>query len=384
MADILLLNFREREKKVLVEKNGSQVALLIKRLHIHISCACACPQEQIIRCRGSACAVFYIMGSKCKTQLTAWRDDDRRLTSAVQTTHVLIPCAPRHSSYVCVCVCARACVCGCVCVFRAWTFLWSFRDTIPDAVPLPQHFRRQGWHTVSVGKLYHGRNCVRGVPGCCAANASFSSCIQLPADGDWAGGNGSWDEPPVDFAKVGCEHGANWCARSGVNESEWCDYKIAQASVARVRAHAAQSRLGEPTQPLFLGVGFRDPHLPWASPPRWHDLFDPNKVNATSRGATPRFVSSSNTAESGGVPKVAWQWPAWVGPSTRGGINISDTEWLSPPALSEALGSYMASIAFTDAQLGKIFGALDDVNSHRARSSCSRETMARTWGSECS
>ena len=29
---------------------------------------------------------------------------------------------------------------------KAWNFLVSFRDALPHAVSLPEHFRRAGWH----------------------------------------------------------------------------------------------------------------------------------------------------------------------------------------------------------------------------------------------
>lgn len=139
---------------------------------------------------------------------------------------------------------------------RAWTFTTSFRDSMPDAISLPQHFRRQGWWAASVGKLYHGRNCVRGDPGCCPANSTFAECIQQPQDADWAGG--SWDEHPVDFGRVGC-HGPNqtfeshqWCENSAP-ESDYCDYKVAAGAIARLRAHAAR----DTDKPLFLGVSSR-------------------------------------------------------------------------------------------------------------------------------
>lgn len=73
---------------------------------------------------------------------------------------------------------------------KAWTFTTSFRDALPNATSLPQHFRQQGWYALSVGKIYHGLNCVRGDPGCCPANSTLLECVQQPTDADWAGG--SW------------------------------------------------------------------------------------------------------------------------------------------------------------------------------------------------
>lgn len=95
-------------------------------------------------------------------------------------------------------------------------------------------------------------------------------------------------------------------------------------------------------------VGFRDNHLPWASPPSWRSLYNPAKVNATVHGAPPDFTTT---------PTQAWQFPAWVGPE----YNLSETKWLQPPVLQEALRSYMSNIAFTDHQLGRVFAALDSV-----------------------
>lgn len=270
---------------------------------------------------------------------------------------------------------------------QAWTFTTSFRDALPNAISLPEHFRRQGWYAVSVGKLFHGRNCVRGDPGCCPAagnrpgapgspasgGANSSRCsrgnvwLANPPDGDWRGGNGSWSEHPVDYARVYC-HGlqdglhppvdrssaVEWCGvnASFANESDWADYKVAQTAIVRLRAHAAD----RPQTPLFLGVGFRDDHLPWASPANWHSRVDPATVRATAHGQTPNFTTT---------PMMAWQYPAngvsiCAGAEAHGS-RCSTTRWLPPSVLQEALASYMAAIAFTDEQLGKVLAAFDEV-----------------------
>lgn len=135
--------------------------------------------------------------------------------------------------------------------------------------------------------------------------------------------------------------GQEWCGVD-VNESKMCDFNVAATAIDRLQAHLARNA----SQPLFLGVGFRDNHLPWASPSAWHGMFDPATVKATAHGQTPSF----NSVASGGVPKQAWQFPAWVGPE----YHLNNTAWLETPELQVALASYMANIAFTDAQLGKV------------------------------
>jgi iduronate 2-sulfatase len=177
--------------------------------------------------------------------------------------------------------------------------------------------------------------------------------VQQPTDADWAGG--SWDEHPVDFGRVGCgrpsaNQSSQWCVRPGIPESQWCDWRVANTSITRIDEHIARSKDTD-RKPLFLAVGFRDNHLPWASPPEWYAKFDPSKVNATNHGASPPFTGPR------AVPKMAWQYPAWVGPE----YNLSDSKHLDRPVVQEALRSYMANIAFTDAQFGKIMAKIEDV-----------------------
>ena len=38
---------------------------------------------------------------------------------------------------------------------KVWDLVTRFRDTIPDAVTLPQHFMMHGYHAVSYGKIFH-------------------------------------------------------------------------------------------------------------------------------------------------------------------------------------------------------------------------------------
>ena len=39
---------------------------------------------------------------------------------------------------------------------RVWDLKTHFRRAVPDAVTLPQHFKQNGYHTLSLGKVFHG------------------------------------------------------------------------------------------------------------------------------------------------------------------------------------------------------------------------------------
>src|SRR4029079_10076742 len=39
---------------------------------------------------------------------------------------------------------------------RVYDLVTHFREELPDVVTLPQHFKRNGYHTQGVGKIYHG------------------------------------------------------------------------------------------------------------------------------------------------------------------------------------------------------------------------------------
>ena len=47
---------------------------------------------------------------------------------------------------------------------RVWDLATQFRDTTPDAVTLPQHFKGHGYHTEAVGKIYHDPPKFRDAP----------------------------------------------------------------------------------------------------------------------------------------------------------------------------------------------------------------------------
>ena len=211
-----------------------------------------------------------------------------------------------------------------------------------------------------MGKVFHALNCA----GALQCNATDTLCQGAPHGGQCLSAQGytqpanadypkSWTEPPVDYNRVRCPAGtpsggspqSSWWCESPAPEEDYADYNIASASIARLRAHVAAGG----GSPLFLAVGFRDDHIPWASPKRFRDLYDLDSVPITKHPQSPDFDS---------VPRQAWQWPVYIGGL---GFNITDKRWLPDADLRDAMLSYLANIAFTDAQLGRVLSAFDEV-----------------------
>ncbi|MHC4744923.1 MAG: sulfatase-like hydrolase/transferase, partial [Planctomycetota bacterium] len=129
----------------------------------------------------------------------------------------------------------------------------NWRQFLPDAVTLPQHFMANGYKAIGRGKIYHGQ---------------------------WPDTNpGAWDEyiskgsdpPPLktDPRYMNPTGNIEWGPVDGVEE-EMDDYKVAM--------WGAEQLGKEHDKPFFLACGFFKPHLKWCAPAEYFDMFPADKV----------------------------------------------------------------------------------------------------------
>ena len=121
---------------------------------------------------------------------------------------------------------------------------------LKDAVTIPQYFRKQGYHTMGTGKIYH-----RG-----------------EGDAD------AWDE-------WGIRHGWGWMGKlvgpegvSGLPEPSIFDFgpipvEDEDMNDGRVTTWAGEKLQNEYDKPFFLAVGLITPHLPLFTPAENYELF---------------------------------------------------------------------------------------------------------------
>lgn len=199
-----------------------------------------------------------------------------------------------------------------------------FRDELPDVVTLPQLFRNQGWFTARVGKLYH-----YDVPAGIGTNGlddppSWDTVVN-PKGRDVA------DEPLIFNAEPHRKISAalSWLAADGA-DTEQTDGMVASEAIRLMAEHRHH--------PFFLGVGFFRPHTPYVAP---RPYFDNQPLESITIPPAP--VDDRND-----IPVAAF---AHNNPVPHYGLPIA--------TCLQAKRAYYASVAFIDAQVGRLLRALD-------------------------
>ena len=177
----------------------------------------------------------------------------------------------------------------------------GWREALPEAVTLPQHFKTHGYHTRSVGKIAHA--------------ATWDDEL-------------SWSAPiwsqrwTIDKATT-----PSWQILD-VLDDELTDGKIANESI-KILTQIKDEQ-------FFLAVGFHKPHLPYNVPRKYYDLYDIETFkNVLSVTPHPR----NDVRAYADIPD--------------GNAPISEKKVL------ELMRGYAASTSYMDAQVGRVLQQLD-------------------------
>jgi len=198
------------------------------------------------------------------------------------------------------------------------------RTVLPDVVTLPQAFRRAGYRTVRIGKLYH-----YGVP----AQIGTSGLDDAPSWDEVVNprGRDKEAEPRITTLSPGQFGGTlSWLAEDGADE-EFTDGVAATAAVAKL------AELKD--RPFFLAVGFYRPHTPYVAPKPWFAHYPLDGIVL----AEPRLTADNPAS----VPKQALA------------SGKAEQAAMSDDQRRQAIQAYRASISHMDSQLARVLAALD-------------------------
>lgn len=196
-------------------------------------------------------------------------------------------------------------------------FRQYLRDLYPDVVTLPQFFKNNGYFTAGMGKIHDYRN------------VSLTDEVDLISWSHWVDVSGN---------RYAVSAGKPVTEAADVDDNGYIDGNIADAGVDQIRSLAAGD------QPFFLAVGFKKPHLPFAAPKKYWDLYDRDSI---SLAAYRQFAENDQ------------EFVHNPGAEFRGNYDNVPEEGEFPYELQrEYIHGYYACVSYIDAQIGKLLREL--------------------------
>jgi len=225
------------------------------------------------------------------------------------------------------------------------------RTAMPDVLTLPQHFKENGYETVSIGKVYHhSKDDLQGW-----------STEPFQSKGDWQGRGYLTDEAIATIAICDAEMQAQGSTRRGlgpateaadVPDDGYHDGKDALVAVTELE------RLATLDRPFFLALGFHKPHLPFNAPKRYWDMYHEDEIPLAANPFEPEGITEFSLTNFG-------ELRAYFGLPKEGPV---------PDELARRLiHGYAACVTYMDAQQGRVLQQLD-------RLGLRHNTIVMLWG----
>jgi len=241
---------------------------------------------------------------------------------------------------------------------KVWDLVTHFRTALPNVVTLGQHFKNNGYFVQGMGKIYHGGyddppswsvpwqtpKAIRyAVPENQKLDARRNDLVD-PDDPTPPDQKPAAKPAPAKAGGVVDDTTAGKFDTRGpafegadVPDDTFQDGKVANLAMSTLR------EMSKKKEPFFLAVGFIKPHLPFVSPKKYWDLYDPAKIELAPNPFRPKDAPEYSILPGGelrnyhGIPK--------------GSV---------PPDLARQLKhGYYASVSYTDTQIGKVMGELE-------------------------
>ena len=188
----------------------------------------------------------------------------------------------------------------------------DFREKVPETVTLPQHFKANGYHTQSVGRIAH-----------------------LPRLQDDAN---SWSLPswrPL-WVPFDIKTSLSWQALD-VADDALRDGKAAKRAIKVLESLKNHT--------FFLAVGFYKPHLPLEAPRKYFELYDTADFTLPASPVPPEDAPARALNNWSAIRAYADLPP--------GNEPLSDEQTLA------LIRAYAAATSYTDAQIGRVLAQLD-------------------------
>jgi arylsulfatase A-like enzyme len=188
----------------------------------------------------------------------------------------------------------------------------NWQEGISEDLLLNTHLSKHGYKTLGAGKIYHGAYDKGGHWDDYFSGGGSELRMHPDAKNNGVGG--------IQFYPL-----AN-------SDEDMPDYKVVSYGIEQLNE--------KHDKPFFLAIGLVKPHMPWSVPKKWYDQFPLDSIELP-----PHKADDLDDVPPAGV-KMA-------GPDGDHARIIQSGRW------KEAVQAYLATIAFCDAQIGRLLEALD-------------------------
>lgn len=217
----------------------------------------------------------------------------------------------------------------------------TLRTTMPDIVTLPQYFRLHGYHTRSLGKIYHvgiDDEASWTVPPWHSKKPRYGPIGQAAIAAQRK------DDEAKGIKRQGRAKGVGFYAGPAFENVDCGDDDLLDGdttvnAIAQLREHAK-----DPSRPFFLAVGYANPHVPWVAPKKYWEPYDRSQLPLAANEFLPK-----------GAPKFA----TTTAQDFLSYGNVPEGK-LPEPFKRACLHGYLAAISYIDAQVGRLLAALEE------------------------
>lgn len=240
---------------------------------------------------------------------------------------------------------------------RVWHLGDKFRKLHPNIVTMPMHFNKHGYYTVCIGKIFHNY-----MPDSISWDEpdlrpeQYKRTEWLKRDGETFYVDKATQERQKierdrrvainpDYYADGWNNGPAW-EMEDVHDTLYFDG--AQTELAK----RTLSRLAKKDQPFYMALGYFRPHLPFAVPKKYWDLYDRDSLPLASNPFVPKDA-----------PVMAMNSMYEL----RGYEGFKHLQHPLKNIMSEDTArilkqGYYASVSYVDAQLGKVIQHLKELD----------------------
>jgi iduronate 2-sulfatase len=252
---------------------------------------------------------------------------------------------------------------------RIYDLQTHFRVTIPTVVTLPELFKRHGYHTEALGKIYHDGlddsqswsvpHWMPTVPWR-EAYGKRETLEDVRRQRERLQAEGKPLEPVVLERDATTGTVLKLGAGPGVRGPSWEDPDVPDEALpdGELATKAMGALRAIRDKPFFLALGFAKPHLPFVAPKKYYDLYPSERIPLAANPSPPHDVPAiamHNSAELRQYPDVPKAGP------------ITEEQ-------ARALRrGYFASVSYVDALIGRVLAELD-------RLGLRERTIVVLWG----